>query len=132
MTRKRPDVQPCGERHEYYIHCLICNPPPPERPEKLQGPEVGTLCLYRWKDNPLIVVRVVARSYVWGPGDPAYHGGARRYDWKVVDRGRKGHVVVDDKDLVPLMEGVTIPPWASRFTEGQSSPPAEETRCTRS
>ena len=35
MTRKRPDVQPCGERHAPYLHCLTCNPVPPERPERL-------------------------------------------------------------------------------------------------
>jgi len=24
MTRKRPDVQVCGERHESYRHCAVC------------------------------------------------------------------------------------------------------------
>src|SRR5512143_570933 len=78
-------------------------PIPPERPERLQGPEVGTLCLYssRYQIVPM-VVRVVERSYVWAPGDPAYHGGSRRYDWKVIDRGPKGKLCVDDKDLVEI------------------------------
>jgi hypothetical protein len=56
------------------------------------------------------LVRVRERSYVWAPGDPSYHGGARRYDWKVIDfpywgeqyelQTRKPRsLVVDDKDL---------------------------------
>lgn len=107
MTRKRPDVQPCGERHERYLHCLVCNPIPPERPEKLQGPEIGTRWLYQGRHDPEpMIVRVVERSYVWAPGDPSYHGGARRYDWKVIDRGAKGRLVVDDKDLRPIGEEV--------------------------
>jgi hypothetical protein len=32
MTAKRPEVQRCGERHAHYLHCLVCNPPPAERP----------------------------------------------------------------------------------------------------
>jgi len=111
MTRKRPDVQPCGERHEPYLHCLTCNPIPPERPERLQGPEVGAECIYRSRAFPDGVPAVVtARSYVWAPGDPAYHGGARRYDWKVIRItgarppffGGRG-LCVDDKDLVPVV-----------------------------
>ena len=47
MTRKRPEVQACGVRHEPYLHCLTCNPPPPERPERLQGPEIGARVMYR-------------------------------------------------------------------------------------
>lgn len=105
MTRKRPDVRPCGERHEPYLHCLACNPPPDERPERLQGPEIGPEYLYQGRHDPEPVrVTVTARSYVWAPGDPSYHGGARRYDWKVVrfvdTPGRS--LCVDDKDLVPV------------------------------
>src|SRR4029079_11839642 len=107
MTRKHPDVQPCGERHEHYLHCFIFNPPPVEQPGRLQGPEVGALCLYQGRYDPEpIVVRVVERSYVWAPGDPSYRGGSRRYDWKVIDRGQKGRLVVDDKDLTPIEAGV--------------------------
>lgn len=111
MTRKRPDVQPCGERHEHYLHCLTCNPPPPERPEKLQGPEVGTLCNYLSRGGVHEIVRVLERSYVWGPGDPSYRGGSRRYDWKVIERlriegttfvGTGRTLCVDDKDLTPI------------------------------
>ena len=100
MTRKRPDVQPCGERHEHYLHCLTCNPPPPERPERLQGPEVGAVCVYqsRYHAGPELV-QVTERSYVWAPGDPSYHGGARRYDWKVIRYGNGKTLCVDDKDL---------------------------------
>lgn len=73
-------------------------PIPPERPERLQGPEIGALCLYRGA-----VVRVVERSYVWAPGDRSYGGGSRRYDLKVIDRGApKGRLLVDDKDLTPV------------------------------
>lgn len=110
MTRKRPDVQPCGERHERYMHCLTCNPPPPERPERLQGPMIGTEWLYRSRSFPDGVRCVVtARSYVWAPGDPGYGGGSRRYDWKCIRilgdlppfYGSRG-LCVDDKDLEPL------------------------------
>lgn len=109
--RKRPDVQPCGERHQPYLHCLTCNPPPPERPDKLQGPEVGTLCIYanarypRWDGQ---TVEVTERSYVWAPGDPSYHGGSRRYDWKVIRFVYTGQTMcVDDKDLTPIEGLVT-------------------------
>lgn len=109
MTRKRPDVQPCGERHEPYLHCLACNPIPQENPARLQGPEIGSLCIYTYKGESTIV-RVLERSYVWAPGDPAYHGGARRYDWKVIARGPNGtrRLCVDDKDLTPITEGMAI------------------------
>ena len=105
MTRKRPEVQPCGERHEHYLHCLVCNPPPPERPERLQGPEVGHEYIYRSRYQPEGArVIVTQRSYVWAPGDPAYMGGSRRYDWKVirfVDQPSRT-LCVDDKDLQPI------------------------------
>lgn len=112
MTRKRPDIQPCGERHEPYLHCLTCNPPPPENPARLQGPEVGEECIYTSKSFPDGVrVVVTARSYVWAPGDPAYHGGSRRYDWKAIRinpdvvlppfYGGRG-LCVDDTDLTPV------------------------------
>ena len=80
-------------------------PIPEERPERLQGPEIGTLCLYQGRNDPApMIVRVLARSYVWAPGDPAYHGGSRRYDWKVIARGPNGtrSLCVDDKELTPL------------------------------
>ncbi len=112
MTRKRPEVQPCGERHERYLHCQTCNPIPPERPERLQGPAVGERCLYRSKSFPDgVPVTVTAASYVWAPNDPAYQGGVRRYDWKVIRidpdailppfYGGRG-LCVNDKDLAPL------------------------------
>jgi len=94
MTRKRPDVQPCGTRHAHYLHCLACNPIPPERPERLQGPEIGARVMFR--NDPATVTE---RSYVWGPGDPAYRGGARRYDWKVIRLDRGGSLCVGDEDL---------------------------------
>jgi hypothetical protein len=78
--------------------------PPAEDPTRLQGPEIGTLCVLRSNYDMFAerVVRVVARSYVWAPGDPNYGGGVRRYDWKVVEFAPGRHVVVDDKDLAPL------------------------------
>lgn len=96
-----------------------CNhlPIPPERLERLQGPEVGSLCLYqsRYQPEPM-VVRVIERSYVWAPGDRAYHGGSRRYDVKVIARNPNGTdtLLVDDKELTPLpadtllVEGMTV------------------------
>jgi hypothetical protein len=82
-------------------------PIPPERPEKLQGPEIGARVIFRLyaggksRTDPDGLATVIERSYVWAPGDRAYHGGSRRYDWKVVrfDSGRT--LCVDDKDLVP-------------------------------
>ena len=115
MTRKRPDAQPCGERHQPYLYCLTCNPPPIENPDRLQGPEIGPEYIYRSPALPDGVrVIVTARSYVWAPGDPAYHGGARRYDWKCIRildgqplppffGGRD--LCVDDADLAPA-------PWS--------------------
>jgi hypothetical protein len=102
MTRKRPEIQPCGERHERYLSCATCHPIPPENPDRLQGPEVGALCYYqddRYQPEPTLV-RVLERSYVWGPNDPSYHGGSRRYDEKVVqflDRPARTLVIADAK-----------------------------------
>jgi hypothetical protein len=106
VTRRRPEVQRCGKRHEPYLSCSVCWPIPPEQPERLQGPEVGTECIYhssypRFDSRHVIVIE---RSYVWAPNDPAYHGGGRRYDWKVVrfldDNSR---LCVDDKDLESVL-----------------------------
>ena len=106
MTRKRPDIQACGERHEPYLHCLTCNPIPPENPDKLRGPEVGARVVFRLYaggkslSDPEGLAVVTARSYVWAPGDPSYHGGARHYDWKVIRFIASGKTLcVDDKDL---------------------------------
>lgn len=92
-------------------------PIPPERPERLQGPEVGTLCLYQGRSDPSpMIVRVTERSYVWAPGDRSYGGGSRRYDWKIIARGPNGTrtLCVDDKDLVPLSDAE-----AAGLVEGQ-------------
>lgn len=83
---------------------------PPERPEKLHGPEVGARVMYHSErfpqfDGPAVVT---GRSYVWAPGDPAYHGGNRRYDWKVIRFDTGKTMCVDDKDLTPLTEGMTV------------------------
>jgi hypothetical protein len=80
-------------------------PIPPENPARLQGPEVGAECVYTRKGTSGRVT-VTERSYVWAPGDPSYHGGARRYDWKVVRFGTGKSLVVDDKDLTPVEAGV--------------------------
>jgi hypothetical protein len=88
-------------------------PIPPENPDRLQGPEVGTLCLYQGRSDPSpVIVRVVERSYVWSPGDRSQ---SRRYDLKVIARGpnRTRTMLVDDKDLVALSATE-----AASFTEG--------------
>lgn len=77
-------------------------PIPPERPEKLRGPEIGS----RWRyvkgnsrrDGQQCTV--TERSYVWAPGDASYGGGSRRYDWSVVRFDDGATLVVDDVDLV--------------------------------
>lgn len=76
-------------------------PIPPERPERLQGPEVGARVMYLSERYPQYdgPATVLGRSYVWAPGDPAYHGGSRRYDWKVVRFDSGKTMCVDDKDL---------------------------------
>ena len=81
----------------------------PENPDRLQGPEIGALCLiqspYEWLSNR--VVRVLERSYVWAPevrGDDGYYG-HRRYDWTVIEFGPGKTLVVDDVDLQPLAPG---------------------------
>jgi len=86
----------------------IGHPLPPELPERLQGPEVGALCIYRDSRDGPIVVTVLERSYVWSPGECRHKGGYRRYDWKVIERRPGSRVVVDDKDLTPLEPGMRI------------------------
>jgi hypothetical protein len=93
-------------------------PIPPENPDRLQGPEVGTLCLYQGRNDPSpAVVRVVERSYVWSPGD---HSQSRRYDLKVIARGpnRTRTLLVDDKDLVPLTADEALTAGGGPLTEG--------------
>lgn len=97
-------------KHPRTPRLAVCHhyPIPPERPERLQGPEVGALCLYQGRNDPSpVVVRVLERSYVWAPGERT---GTRRYDLKVIARGPNGtrHLLVDDKNLTPLVEGMTL------------------------
>jgi len=82
---------------EAQIQRMLNGIPVPENPARLQGPEVGALCLY--KGEP---VTVTARSYVWSPEkqQPSGYYGFRRYDLKVIQRAR-GSLLVDDKDLTP-------------------------------
>jgi len=84
------------------------HPLPPERPEKLQGPEVGQLCILTSKYHPGLVVRVTARSYVWSPGECRSHGGYRCYDWSVIDDDHGYRVVVGDTDLLPIVTGMYL------------------------
>lgn len=79
---------------------------PPERPEKLQGPEVGARVIFhsKYPRHDGEAATVTERSYVWAPGDPSYGGGSRRYDWKVIRFDSGGSLCVDDKDLTPLPE----------------------------
>jgi hypothetical protein len=90
-------------KHPRTPRLALCNhyPIPPENPDRLQGPEVGSLCLYSDRFQPApMVVRVLERSYVWAPGERSQ---SRRYDLKVIARGPNGtrHVLVDDKYLSP-------------------------------
>lgn len=92
-------------------------PIPPENPDRLQGPETGSLCLYGYKDEPPIVVRVLERSYVWAPGE---RSGSRRYDLKVIAKGPNGtrRVVVDDRDLVALTDAEAASAGGGPLIEG--------------
>lgn len=81
--------------------------PVPEDPARLQGPEVGALCIYTGKGSLTgQTVKVLARSYVWSPEQhrpDGYHG-FRHYDWSVIAHGDgfRRHLVVDDSDLSPV------------------------------
>jgi len=76
--------------------------PPPINPDKLQGPEVGTRCVWHSKHG-IEAVTVTAQSYVWAPDQqrPDGYWGFRRYDLSVIQRER-GSLLVDDKDLEPI------------------------------
>ena len=96
--------------------------PVPEDPAKLQGPEVGSLCIYYDEDFPQwhgLVVEVLHRSYVWSPevhvGVNAH--GYRLYDSSVIrfdkpkDDGTwmgRNTMVVADYKLIPLMVGLRV------------------------
>lgn len=100
----------------------IGHPLPAEDPAKLQGPEVGSHPLYRHvtrtgkydaEVGEVVYTEtveyqpttVLARSYVWSPGECRSNGGYRRYDWTVISTvgdGRAYTVVVDDKDLMEV------------------------------
>src|ERR1035437_7999688 len=84
------------------------HPLPPEDPAKLRGPKVGEFVIYHDKYlTEDVVVRVIAQSYVWSPGECRANGGFRHYDWTVIERGPDKYrsVVVDDVLLSPLPEG---------------------------
>lgn len=89
-VRKHPRTPKLAECRHFAI--------PPERPEKLQGPEVGTLAVYHSKYPQFDgqTVEVTARSYVWAPGERSQ---SRRYDLKVVRFASGKTLLVDDKDL---------------------------------
>jgi hypothetical protein len=98
----------------------IGHPLPAEDPARLQGPEVGTHPIYVHKtrtgkmvDGAIVWTEtvehqpstVLARSYVWSPGECRAKGGYRRYDWTVISTvgdGRAYTVVVDDTDLIEV------------------------------
>jgi hypothetical protein len=93
----------------------------PEDPDKLQGPELGSLCIYQDEDFPRwdgLVVEVIARSYVWSPERHVAMNahGYRRYDWSVIqfDTPDPEHtwdrktMVVDDDKLVPVDVGLRV------------------------
>ena len=88
------------------------HPQVPERPERLTGPEIGTLCRivskYDWLANR--VVRVLARSYVWAPEQHNPNGthGSRRYMDAVIEYGPGKRLVVLQSELIPLQPGDVI------------------------
>lgn len=84
------------------------HPLPEVYPDRLRGPEVGSLCVITSKYRPGLVVRVIERSYVWSPGECRSNGGFRHYDWSVVDSEHGYRVVMDDKDLTPIEPGMYI------------------------
>lgn len=95
--------------------------PVPEDPDKLQGPEVGSLCIYQDTDFPRwhgLVCKVLRRSYVWSPEVHVAMNrhGYRRYDWTVIQFDKldgerpwdRRSMVVDDCKLVPLEVGLRV------------------------
>ena len=80
----------------------IGHPLPPVNPDRLQGPEVGTICTYTSHDGSDVrTVEVLERSYVWSPGECRHKGGNRLYNAKVVrDINQPSwRVVVNDSQL---------------------------------
>lgn len=85
----------------------IGHPLPPENPDRVRGPEVGALVVYRkpgsrWDGR---MMRVRERSYVWSPGECRHNGGYRRYDWTVVEWYENDYLksmVVNDTELEVL------------------------------
>ena len=84
------------------------HPLPQVNPDRLEGPEVGALCIINNKYKPGRVARVTAQSYVWSPGECRHAGGYRRYDWSVVTDDNGYTVVMDDKDLVIIKPGMQL------------------------
>jgi hypothetical protein len=84
------------------------HPRPAEDPARLQGPEVGALCIITSKYHPGRVVRVINRSYVWSPGECRSNGGYRNYDWSVIDDEHGYRVVVNDTDLLVIDPGMNL------------------------
>jgi len=93
------------------------HPLPPEDPEKLQGPEVGTLCVITGKYKTGRIVRIIERSYVWSPGECRSNGGYRHYNWSVVSDEHGYRVVMDDKDLLPIEPGMNLPAINRAYVE---------------
>lgn len=85
----------------------------PENPDKLEGPELGALVLYRNPRYPRWdgqVMRVHARSYVWAGEQhmPNGYHGHRHYDWTVVqgiDGVSDRRMVVNDDELTAIAPG---------------------------
>ena len=87
----------------------------PENPARLRGPEPGALCRYTYKRRhewTNILVRIVARSYVWSPEqhNPDGTHGSRRYDWSVIEYAPGRTMVVDDTALEPVALGAKLGP----------------------
>ena len=89
----------------------MAHPPTPEDPALLRGPEIGALVRFvygppghRWHG---IVVRVVARSYVWSPELRNSSGfyGYRHYEWSVIEFEPGKKMVTNDTNLFPIELG---------------------------
>jgi hypothetical protein len=115
------------------------HPLPPENPDRLTGPEVGAIMVLpgksyasTWIDGERVpepkrpdrTVRVIARSYVWSPGECRANGGYRHYNWSVIEdvSDPSWHIVVNDTDLeeVPV-HGYTDAQMSTATSRGWES-----------
>lgn len=104
----------------------IGHPLPPEDPDKLQGPEIGEPGVLYWNRYKQIYqpAKIIARSYVWSPGECRHQGGYRHYDWSVIetfDGERWYRVVVDDADLTARLAHEPSEPTCRNYWPSEES-----------